>query len=266
MTSIDDHYGPDLGEWLADAARGPKVIASFCEHAIRELATSNTLGDDFLVYFTEVVRQRSADAGAIIHRYSESPIERVFLTSLVLLFLKSDPLAFRFTPPCGDAPRQIRDAKKDHLRVLEWVKAFKSNPPGTDFAAWLDELEKAADLPIPNREDLKTEAILALVGFFKAYHFTPQAGFPPASPSGRRSRVDLLVWYPEHPGPGLIVECDGYAFHYTKAAFLSDRQRDRRLLRQGYQVVRYAGTEIANRPAETASDLYDHLVQSADRT
>lgn len=50
--------------------------------------------------------------------------------------------------------------------------------------------------------------------------------------------VDLLV-------AGLVVvECDGYAHHLSRAAFAADRRRDRELQLQGYTVLRFPSDEV----------------------
>lgn len=43
----------------------------------------------------------------------------------------------------------------------------------------------------------------------------------------------------------LVIECDGHDFHYnSKEKIEKDRIRERDIIRQGYQVIRYTGTEL----------------------
>jgi len=68
---------------------------------------------------------------------------------------------------------------------------------------------------------------------------------------GARSfQVDCL-W----EGPKQIVELDGYRSHGTKAAFRSDRARDRILRVAGYGVTRIAWAQLDDEPAAIAADL-----------
>lgn len=54
----------------------------------------------------------------------------------------------------------------------------------------------------------------------------------------------------------LNVECDGHPFHEkTPAQAAADRSRDRFLTSQGIQVIRFAGTEIYNRPRKCAAEI-----------
>lgn len=52
-----------------------------------------------------------------------------------------------------------------------------------------------------------------------------------------------------------IVELDGWEGHGTRAAFLSDRARDRRLRVAGYGVMRVAWAQLDDEPEEIAADL-----------
>ena len=54
---------------------------------------------------------------------------------------------------------------------------------------------------------------------------------------------------------GVIVELDGYAFHGTRAAFESDRARDRRLTARGWRVIRITWRDLCERPHELATEL-----------
>lgn len=264
MATFDVQYGPKLSEALADDEHGPRAIRVFSELSIQEESNRSKLGPRFSRYFGTLVRQASDMASDVIYRHAESPIERIFLGTLVLSFLRSDPTAFLFTPPCKDAPASIQAAKEDHQRVLKWVKAFNTDtrrPRDQTLPEWLSQLEKQAGEPIPNRARLEAEAVLAQLGYFKSFHFTPQARFPDLQIGTRSCRVDLLVWLPGSKGRGLVVECDGYKFHRTKERFERDRKRDRKFLERGYVVVRYSGTEIVNRPVETSYDLYELLLK-----
>jgi len=73
-------------------------------------------------------------------------------------------------------------------------------------------------------------------------------------------RVDFLfATQPDRDGlPHFIaVECDGHEFHEkTKEQAARDKRRDRYLVDQGIQVVRFAGSEIWARPSECASEVY----------
>jgi very-short-patch-repair endonuclease len=57
-------------------------------------------------------------------------------------------------------------------------------------------------------------------------------------------RVDFLL-IPKHgKKAGIVIECDGEAFHNSEAAKMSDRERDEYLKEHGYKVMRFTGSEI----------------------
>jgi very-short-patch-repair endonuclease len=60
----------------------------------------------------------------------------------------------------------------------------------------------------------------------------------------------------------IIVECDGFAYRSDKEQFKSDRQRDRALKALGFDVWRFAGSEIYNDPVNTAYEFAKYLPSS----
>ncbi len=47
----------------------------------------------------------------------------------------------------------------------------------------------------------------------------------------------------------LAVELDSYAYHSSRASFVSDRARDRELQRRGFVALRFADEELTGRPS-----------------
>lgn len=67
-------------------------------------------------------------------------------------------------------------------------------------------------------------------------------------------RVDF-VW----PDCRLVVECDGWAYHNTHAAFCQDRLRDRVLQRMGWTVLHFSGSDITLDADGCATEIAQHL-------
>jgi very-short-patch-repair endonuclease len=64
----------------------------------------------------------------------------------------------------------------------------------------------------------------------------------------------------------LAVECDGHAYHdRTKEQAARDRQRDCALKLAGYEVVRFAGSEILDDPEECALEVFRQMLALARR-
>jgi very-short-patch-repair endonuclease len=74
---------------------------------------------------------------------------------------------------------------------------------------------------------------------------------------------DLLIevdcFWPEHK---LVVELDGHAFHGTRAAFESDRERDRKLQSAGLRVIRITWRQLRDQSAAVAGDIRNLLSPS----
>ncbi|MFW2512305.1 endonuclease domain-containing protein [Demequina sp. SO4-13] len=62
-------------------------------------------------------------------------------------------------------------------------------------------------------------------------------------------RVDLLV------EGRLVVECDGREYHSDPRAFAKDRARDRELVAQGLDVLRFPYADTVYRPERVVSDV-----------
>jgi very-short-patch-repair endonuclease len=92
------------------------------------------------------------------------------------------------------------------------------------------------------------------------FYITPQ--FQVAS-----YRADFLVWFMlKTHYAGVIVECDGHAFHEkTKEQAARDKKRDRELLTAGFPVLRFTGSEIFSDAIGCADQVRDALEAPLDR-
>lgn len=66
---------------------------------------------------------------------------------------------------------------------------------------------------------------------------------------GGVGRVDFLI------GDRLVIEVDSWTYHADPAAFRKDRQRDRRLVAQGYLVIRLTYEEVMFQWEQVEADL-----------
>jgi very-short-patch-repair endonuclease len=78
---------------------------------------------------------------------------------------------------------------------------------------------------------------------------------------GRRFKPDFL-WRRE----GLIIEADSRRFHDTDSMFLSDRQREQKLMLAGWRVARCTWEQVENEPRNLSQTLHRLLTpaKSAD--
>ncbi|MBI2167958.1 MAG: DUF559 domain-containing protein [Actinobacteria bacterium] len=71
-------------------------------------------------------------------------------------------------------------------------------------------------------------------------------------------RVDFV-----HLEPRVVIEVDGYATHSSPEAFVTDRQRDRKLRALGWTVLRFTWLEVMYAPREVADEIRPFLATSA---
>ncbi len=80
-------------------------------------------------------------------------------------------------------------------------------------------------------------------------------------------RVDFyLAASIDGQGIQLVVECDGHDFHEkTKEQARRDKKRDRALKLAGFDVIRFAGSEIWENPRACAQEVFRHLEALANK-
>lgn len=74
-------------------------------------------------------------------------------------------------------------------------------------------------------------------------------------------RADLLIVAIPHIGHPelLVVECDGNEFHSTPEQLNYDQRRTAEILRAGYKVIRFTGSEIYRYTDVVLQQIVDHL-------
>lgn len=69
----------------------------------------------------------------------------------------------------------------------------------------------------------------------------------------------------KNPNFKLAIECDGYEFHQkTKEQVQRDNEREYDLKMAGYEVLRFSGTQIYNKPLKCAEDTYNYIMRKIE--
>lgn len=82
-----------------------------------------------------------------------------------------------------------------------------------------------------------------------------------------RYKADFLLWF-SYKGQcaGVVVECDGHAFHEkTKEQAAADKKRDREMLKAGFPVMRFSGSEVFKDPIHCAEQVREILAEALFR-
>jgi hypothetical protein len=197
-----------------------------------------------------------------IAQASESPIERMFCSGLLLMSRLHFPGLLRFAPPRAT----VSEYREFICQWLEQVTKIseiidKDDTPWSSLGEFLDHAAGVEKLPQDEVEGIRsTHVVYDLMGFKDAFHITQQATLPPSiTIYGSRVRPDLYVWLPLDSSFKLLVECDGFQYHGDKTSFTDDRRRDRILKSHGYEVLRFSGPEIFANPVQAAVDLAEYL-------
>lgn len=81
----------------------------------------------------------------------------------------------------------------------------------------------------------------------------------------RRYTADLFVDY--MGDKGLIIECDGHFYHRnTPKQVTNDNEKDYAFKINGYDILRFNGTQINKDPLKCAMDIFDFLEHKSEKT
>jgi hypothetical protein len=210
----------------------------------------------------------------MIYDYTESPIEKLFLCSLLTVAMRFSPFMIAITCPIvADVfPAKMSAIHQHNLDLKHKVgnNKFPEIWHVAEMFEILEELEPAAYSILPKHLDaigrvLTNNMDYLLYGLGKSFHVSLQPTFEKVRVEGKSIRPDMMLWVPTRPDFKLIVECDGYQYHSDKEMFSKDRIRDRVLQQQGYQVFRFSGQEIVQNATLKANEFIDYLSGLADK-
>jgi hypothetical protein len=260
---------PTLTETLETKEKFIPLLEHFVKKSIDEqyLNSNDPSSLSYPVFyeaFLPGVAERNANN---IYEYSQSPIEKIFLSSLLLLFIKSGMPCLHITEPAPDVEAYMHYYRTNHLSIMQLIESYKEVSGDIELERF-DEalLEKKRTGAFTGDQVTEIQVHHSIIRHFEwnSYHLVVQAGFPHIKVNGRSIRCDLLIWVPGDENVKIIVECDGFAFHNSKNSFENDRARDRQLQLHGYRVIRFPGSEINRDPSKVSSELFD-LLEALDQ-
>lgn len=208
-----------------------------------------------------------SEATNIVFSVCESPIEKVFVNSVCLGFIKADPLGLVITPPMQNAPQDMEDFRSYHGKFCEFTTWYRQrNGSLAGIEDYLDGEVAKGKMERDEHQCIGRHLVLyEYLHLFERLHLSLQPSFPDLAIDGKSLRPDMLIWVPGDNGVRIIVECDSFQHHGDKSAFIKDKKRDRLLKSHGYDVLRYSGSEIHKDPIGTGTDLFEFL-QNQERS
>jgi len=215
----------------------------------------------YLAVFRYAIETFYPQAVENIYKYSGSKIETMFLNSVLLSFLYDDPLGLIIWEPCPNMPEAIREQRERLRLMLKRDNEIKAKLDGKGgIVEYMEYLLQEKLIEEESYVRYKNEFIVMhVLDYYHAFILVMQAGFPEIKINGKSVRTDLFIYVPANDEFNLVVECDGFEYHSGKDSFISDRQRDRALKANGFDVVRFSGSEIYKDPARAGIELYGYL-------
>jgi hypothetical protein len=191
--------------------------------------------------------------------FAESPIEKIFLSQVILSFFRNDPALL--IVPYYHLTKFVEDmlwAGKLDADISRLAKEHNES--------WFEIAERKLTRPdlynfIYHRNNLR-------LGRMDSVYMFPQFSFKNTSHLGDEYkplegiRVDIFFTKLNSEKYKLVVECDGYEWHKSKDSFIRDRKRDRALKAAGYDVFRFSGTEIIRDPISCGSELHKYIMNN----
>lgn len=146
----------------------------------------------------------------------------------------------------------VNAALRQNRSHVGWIhRVLKQQRKGRHGAALLEKIllqhELGVSVPLNPLESLGLQ-LTAKMPVKPALHYIVCDDF------GFVGEVDL-AW----PEAKLCVELDGFKPHSSREAFRRDRERDRRLVRMGWQSLRYTWADVNQHPAAVAQELNEIL-------
>lgn len=232
-------------------------------HFFVEKVSEEEEGDDpeFIKFYKLGLDTVSKESVEAIIQLSGSPIERIFLGSLLLGSIKWFPYGIVIHQTYKDTNSELaefRDYLNKFFEFTDWYK--KKFGSFSTIDEYLDEQVKSKKMDDSERVQINRLMVRYVYLSLKdSWHMTLQPKFPDIIINGSSIRPDILLWVPSDSTRKYIVECDGYEFHSNKDTFISDRTRDRVTQRFGYSTLRFSGSEIVRNASEVATEVLSIL-------
>lgn len=254
-----------LRERLENLEKFEPLLSDFIQRSISECNSEQEPceGMPWCEFYAKFTENNSRINAAIVQEYCESPIERIFMNSLILLFMKNQLINLHITEPSSDTNQQMNDFRTAHGNIMQLAADYVTLTGDSEMKDFKRFFAKKIDAGYYTEDDFEVfehHRLIVQNFTWHSFHITLQAGFPALKIDGKGVRVDLLVWKPDDPSYKVVVECDGFEYHKSKDSFIRDRKRDRLFLLNGYKVIRFSGSEIYRDPIQVSSDLYDLLI------
>lgn len=254
--------------YMREIVDDPAKLQNFFDTTAKQLSNRVAQGNEPIRQIMQVLlAELLPSRQELIDQVSESPIERLFLSSLNFGGVLYGPGLLDFIEPCDDIEEQMDFFEQEYSAYQEICDYYGLKDEGVVFPQVMEELSSQGAIDEQQSGLIHNFFVFYdTFGLKDGFHITLQAGLPKhIKIDGRNPRVDMLVWRPFRRDFRLVIECDGFEWHKDRESFMHDRKRDRVLKSFGYDVIRFSGPEIYASPIATASELLKLLLDIQER-
>ncbi len=228
----------ELREILKDRQRFAELARFFTEKSPRlhAMEASDPRIGEYLKVGLDLLLQENLRH---VFEFAESPIETIFINSLLLTFIKASPLNLVVQHSVRNAPKQIEAFRERRMKFKEFVSWYTAKYGSLErVEEYLDKELTCGKMEVGEHRYLRRHLVFyEYLQLENSFHMILQPGIPDIRVEGRAVRPDMLFWIPSDESVKVIVECDGFKFHQEKVVFIHDRKRDRALKAKGYEVL-----------------------------
>jgi hypothetical protein len=255
----------NIREYLDTKEKFEPLLNYFVSKAIEEEIIDENRTEDELSFFKfmktylEYFPSFNSD---VVFKYSESPIEKIFLNSLTLLFVKNTMLGPWYDKPRSIIPKFLCEFRAAHENILKLEEDYilrTGDEKFENFDSFQENQIRTGKFTFEDFDVFNWHRTIVKYFGWDSYRIILQPNFSDVEVNGKRIRPDLLIWKPSDDQFKLVVEYDGFKYHSNKRSFENDRIRDRKLKIKGYDVIRFSGGEIWRDPVAVSEELFDYL-------
>jgi len=221
----------------------------------------NKPGDNFEEFNQSITRHLYKENLDLVFKFAESPIEKIFLNALLLQNLMHGTYLIKYTEPIHPVYEVVNKLRDNYTLIMYlWQRFQEVNGSDEDGKKFMSYILDAPELSTDDKNLIMHHMLYEhALKHINAFHVSLQCHFDEITVNGKHIRPDIFIWVPSRPEFKLVVECDGFQYHSDRHAFTNDRERDRILRDNGFQVLRFSGQEIVNDPIYKARELLNYL-------
>lgn len=172
------------------------ITKSIDEHKANEKEKNNNYNySNLYSKFIDTYARINSD---LIFEICQSPIERIFVSSVLLFFIKNGIMGFSITPKLPDIESSIANYRENHKGILKLIKSYKDKTGDLTLENFKQNFtERYIDSGMYTEEDYEeicNHYYIVRNFTYNSFHLTLQPEFPNIKVDNKSIRPDILIW------------------------------------------------------------------------